>query len=232
MLPISIIYLTRPFHSHLTKDKLSNYYTNCNNTNNFEIIAKIDDDDNSGTEKEFDPYISRFNNIKIIKVNGKKRKEGLLEYVENLIQYSTGQILWTLSDCFEIIVPNWDQMIINTLGHKMNYAYSVGICGPNCGNEAPMITKKWYEATGTFAKHIAIDSYINFVGSSLNKKGYQRGIRIPKHLIKKTKTQVNPIFPLEHNLPNETNCDFFDPRVVQNIENDANLIIKNIQEYG
>lgn len=171
---VSIILPTRKRAKDL-HETLKSILDNANpNNKNFEIILKVDYDD-----QETIDYINQFTNQNDnINVILSSRLEGwfsLVDFVESLIDASKGKYIWGINDDSRILTPNWNDILENELKEFKIYHPLID-WGPDLNGYIhsfreifPIFPKKLKELWGYICPHNNIDSWLYFISTKIEK---------------------------------------------------------------
>lgn len=168
---ISLVFPTRCRQDVFT-DTIKHLVDNCANTNNFEIIIKIDEDD----DIEF--YIEALSSLKY-KVIQAPRGRGYLDiiYQANIaITMACGDYIWSFGDDLIIHSKNWDE-VITTTGQQQKEVFSNGIFFMYALNPErrksmmgfPIVPRAFVDRLGFFFKDEHGDSFIATIANYMNR---------------------------------------------------------------
>ena len=142
-------------------------YANVYDHLNIEIIVSLSKRDEYNRE-----WLTEYPDINVIFTDKRRGRYSLDRYMNELAVEATGLFLWHLCDDHRIVCDNFDARILehaeiaDQIYYLSPYSRQVGVSGAS----APIITRAWLETTGTFAKHYAVDSYVNTVVENLPPK--------------------------------------------------------------
>jgi glycosyltransferase involved in cell wall biosynthesis len=169
---VSIILPTRKRVKDL-HETLNSILDNANlNNKNFEIILKVDYDDQE-TINYVNQFTNQNNNINVILASRLEGWFSLVDFIETMIDVSKGKYIWNINDDSRILTKGWNDILENELTEFKIY-HPLIEWGPDLNGYIhsfreifPIYPKKLKELWGYICPHNNIDSWLYFVGKNI-----------------------------------------------------------------
>jgi glycosyltransferase involved in cell wall biosynthesis len=169
---VSIILPTRKRVKDL-HETLQSILDNANpNNKNFEIILKVDYDDQE-TINYVNQFTNQNDNINVILASRLEGWFSLVDFIETMIDVSKGKYIWNINDDSRILTPNWNDILENELKEFKIY-HPLIEWGPDLNGYVhsfreifPIYPKKLKELWGYICPHNNIDSWLYFISTKI-----------------------------------------------------------------
>lgn len=169
---VSIILPTRKRVKDL-HETLNSILDNANlNNKNFEIILKVDYDDQE-TINYVNQFTNQNDNINVILASRLEGWFSLVDFIETMIDVSKGKYIWNINDDSRILTKGWNDILENELTEFKIY-HPLIEWGPDLNGYIhsfreifPIYPKKLKELWGYICPHNNIDSWLYFVGKNI-----------------------------------------------------------------
>jgi len=154
---VSILISCRPNHPEYIRGALESLRQLTTEKSAVEILIKVDIGDVYTLTEVLGYEKDLF--IKIIRMDGSKKRLGLVEYTNKLAEESTGRFLWFWSDETRVLTEGWQGRFraMDSLADTLVLLFVEDTKG--AGDIYPIISRKLYQAAGRFCGHIAVDTW-------------------------------------------------------------------------
>lgn len=225
---ISILLITRKNSKFFSKF-MAGFIKNTKNFDNVELLVLCSKHD-TWNRDFFEIYSDK---IKLFEEDFKTGVDGRHLFFNHLAQYAQGEWLWYMCDD-HYLLSGYDEYLINYINQHNIDSNKINLLYPkveNCGSVSHIISRAWYNTTGRMSPHMAIDSYLNFTSEKMINNERLHFLNERTLLLDFTIDQT--IMTHEHNRieidPSFQVYDFHSNEIFQEIENDAQLLNKAIE---
>lgn len=168
---ISFVFPTRARHD-IFRNTIQHMLEHCDSTNNFEIIIKIDEDEDA----QFYADILCKLNHKIIQADRGRGYIDLMYPCNMVATMSSGEYIWVFGDDLDIQTPGWDTKIIR-YGNEQKQVFRNGIFFMYALDTArrkpmmgfPIVPRKFVDLLGFLYKDEHGDSFTTTIAIHLDR---------------------------------------------------------------
>jgi len=170
---VSLMAVTRCSFEKIEKT-ISNIFETCNNTDNVEMLIRVDEDD---------PTIDQILNSEIFhKYNTKLYAgvrhgySGMNEYYNELIAMSTGDLLFHWGSDVSILTHGWDDILSKYIGrvvvlqNMLHYNTSIGFRAAPDINFSPVVPRLLYDLFNFYSPCVLSDCFYDYIGEIVGIK--------------------------------------------------------------